>query len=77
MLSVDNHVSLNLKQLNVEDQRTVCRDAGHATRAIGQVRRHGQATLTANGHAGNTNLPALDDLALPDLEGEGFTLLIG
>ena len=37
----------------------------------------GEATLTTDSHAGNTDVPTLDDLALTELEGEWRTPLVG
>jgi hypothetical protein len=37
----------------------------------------GQTALTTNGHADDTDVPTLDDLALASLEGERLTLLVG
>lgn len=69
--------SLDLEELDIEDQCAVTGDAGHATGAVGKVSRDGQTTLAADGHADNTNIPALDDLALTGLEGERLALLVG
>lgn len=69
--------SLNLQQLNIEDQGAVARNATHALAAIGLAGRDGQTTLTTDGHALDTNVPALNDLALTQLEGERRSLLVG
>lgn len=69
--------SLDLKKLDVEHQGAVGRDAGQALGAVGEVGRDGQATLAADGHAEDTDVPALDDLALAGLEGERLALLVG
>lgn len=68
---------LDLKHLDIEGQRAVGRNAGHTPRAVGEIGRDGQASLAANGHADNANVPALDDLVLADLEAERLTLLVG
>jgi hypothetical protein len=36
-----------------------------------------QSAFATDGHADNTNVPALDDLALADLERKGLALLVG
>lgn len=36
-----------------------------------------ETTLAANVHADDADIPALDDLALADLEGERRALLVG
>ena len=71
------HHLLDLKKLDIEDQSAVGRDAGHGPAAVGQVGGDGQATLTADLHTGNTDIPALDDLALAELECERRALLVG
>jgi hypothetical protein len=68
---------LDLEELDVEDERAVRRDPGDGAAAVGEVGGDGQAALTADGHAGNANIPPLDDLALADLEGERRALLVG
>lgn len=68
---------LDLEQLNVESQLAVGRDAGHATRAVSEMGRDGQSSLATNGHTDNTDVPALDNLALTDLEGERLALFVG
>lgn len=68
---------LDLQQLHIKDEGAVRRDAVQLLRAVGQRGRDGQATLAANGHAGNANVPAGDDLALADAEGERGALLVG
>jgi hypothetical protein len=45
--------------------------------AVAEMGGNGNLALTANLHAGNTNVPALDDLADTELEGEGRSLLVG
>ena len=69
--------SLDLEELHVEDERAVRRDAGNGPAAVGKVGGDGQAALTTDRHAENTDVPALDDLALADLEGERRALLVG
>lgn len=68
---------LDLQQLDVKGQLAVGGDAGHAARAVAQVGGDGQATLAADSHTDDTDVPALDDLALADLEGERLALLVG
>lgn len=68
--------SLDLEKLNVEDQLAVGWDAGDALAAVGEVGRNRQTTLAADGHASNADIPALDNLALTQLEGERWALLV-
>ena len=67
----------DLQKLNIEDELGVAGDAGESLLAVGELRRNGDTTLTTGGHAGNTNVPALDDLTLTQLEGERLALLVG
>ena len=67
---------LDLQQLDVEDEGAVGRDAGEGFAAIGGRGGNRQATLAADSHAEDTDIPALDDLTLADLEGERGTLLV-
>jgi hypothetical protein len=68
---------LDLNTLDVEDQGGVLGDAGERLRAVGVVGRDGDTSLTTNLHAGNTDVPALDDLTGTELEAEGLALLVG
>ena len=68
---------LDLEELDVEDERAVRRDAGNGPAAVGEVGGDGKAALTTDGHADDANVPALDDLALADLEGKRRALLVG
>lgn len=68
--------SLDLQKLDVEDQGTVGRNTTHALAAVGLASRNGQATLTTNGHAFDTDVPTLNDLALAQLEGERGSFLV-
>lgn len=64
--------------LDVEDQVRVRWDVrGRALLAVCKRSRNGKTTLSASGHAGDTNVPALDDLADTELEGEWLALLVG
>lgn len=67
----------DLKELDVEDQLRVARDAGKSLLAVGEMGRDRDATLSTDSHASNTDVPALDDFALTELEAERFTLLVG
>jgi uncharacterized protein with von Willebrand factor type A (vWA) domain len=63
---------LHVRQLDVEDELGVGRnDAARAPGAIAQLRRDNQATLAADAHPGDALVPALDDLAGAQAEGEG------
>src|SRR5690242_1488822 len=50
---------------------------GSALLAVGHCGGDGEATLAAGGHACDADVPALDDLADAELEGEGLALLVG
>lgn len=68
---------LDLKKLNVENERAVRRDARQGLAPVGQVGGDGQAALATDRHTDNADVPALDDLALAELEGERRALLVG
>jgi hypothetical protein len=64
--------------LDVEDQVRVGRDVrGRTLLAVCERSGDGEATFTARGHAGDTDVPALDNLADAKLEGEWLALLVG
>lgn len=64
--------------LDVEDQVRVGGDVrGSALLAIRHGGGDGEATLAAGGHACDADVPALNDLADAELEGEGLALLVG
>lgn len=67
----------DLQQLDIEDQLGVGWDAGNALLAVREMRRDRDAALATDGHAGDTDIPALDDLALAQLESERLSLLVG
>lgn len=67
----------DLEELHIEDQLRVTGDTGESLLAVGEVRRDGDAALTTDSHAGDTDIPALDDLTLAELEGERLALLVG
>jgi hypothetical protein len=63
-------------ELDVEDQASIGGNSRRiAALTIGQVRRDLQATLLADTHAQETLIPALDDCARSESEGEGSTAL--
>lgn len=68
---------LDLDELDIEDESAVGRDAGEGLAAVGEVGGNSQPTLATDGHAENTNVPALDDLTLANLEAERRALLVG
>ncbi|KAF1736493.1 hypothetical protein CRV24_002099 [Beauveria bassiana] len=68
---------LDLEQLDVKGQRAVGGNAGQSLAAVGEIGGDSQATLATNRHADDTDVPALDDLALTNLEGKGLALLVG
>jgi hypothetical protein len=64
--------------LDVEDQVRVGGDVrGSTLLSIGHASGDGKAALTTGSHASDTDVPALDDLADTELEGERLTLLVG
>jgi hypothetical protein len=68
---------VDLDDLDVEDEGGAARDVwGSATGTVGVVGGDGDPALGANGHAGDTDVPALDDLAATELEGERLALLV-
>lgn len=68
---------VDLDNLDVEDEGGATGNVrGSATGAVGVVSGDGDAALGANGHAGDTDVPALDDLAAAELEGERLALLV-
>lgn len=67
----------DLQKLDIEDELGVTGDTGESLLAVGELRRNGDTTLTTGGHTGDTNVPALDDLTLAQLEGERLALLVG
>lgn len=68
---------LNLQELDVEDESAVGWDTRKSLAAVGEVGWNGETTLSTDGHAGNTDVPSLDDLASTELEAEWLTLLVG
>ena len=55
---------VDLDDLDVEDKGGATGNVwGSTTGTVGVVGRDGDPALGANGHAGDTNVPALDDLA--------------
>jgi len=74
--AVKDHL-LNLQQLHIEDEGAVGRDPGERFAAIGSRGGDRQATLAADSHAENADVPTLDHLTLADLEGEWGALLVG
>jgi hypothetical protein len=64
--------------LDVEDQVRVGGNVrGRTLLAVCERGGDGKATLTTWGHAGDTDVPALDDLADTELEGEWLALFVG
>ena len=65
------------KQLDIEGELAVRRNAGQRLAAVREVCRDGQPALTTDRHADNTDIPSLDDLAAASLEAERLALLVG
>lgn len=64
--------------LDVEDQVRVGGDVrGSTLLAVSHRGGDGEATLATSGHASDTDVPALDDLADAELESERLALLVG
>src|SRR6185312_17234052 len=64
-------VSVDLEQLDLEDQRGIGRDhVAGAALAVAEFRRNGQLAFAADLHAGDALIPTLDDPAGAQLEGE-------
>jgi hypothetical protein len=64
--------------LDVEDQVRVGRNVrGRTLLSVCERGGNGKTTLTTGGHASDTDVPALDDLADTELEGEWLALLVG
>src|SRR4051812_1749118 len=69
---------LHAEQVDDEDQRfSGLDDAGRAAGAVAQVRRDGQLAAAAHAHALDTLVPAGDDLAAAEREGEGLAAVPG
>ena len=68
---------LDLKKLDVEDEGAVAGDAGEGLAAVRHAGGDSKAPLSADGHAEDADVPALDDLALANLEAERLALLVG
>ena len=76
-LAIGNHGRLlDLEKLDVEDKLAVGGDARQSLAAVGKMCGNSQATLATDGHAGNTDIPSLDDLALAKLKGKWRSLLV-
>ena len=70
--------SLEVEELNVEHQGGVGGDDGGVpASAVGVVRGAGQLGTLADGHLRDALVPALDDLAHADLEGELVAAVAG
>lgn len=67
----------DLQQLNIEDQLRVGGDTREGLSAVGHLGRNRNATLTTDSHAGHTDVPSLDNLALAELEAKRLALLVG
>ena len=67
---------LDLEKLDVEDKLAVGGNARQSLAAVGKMCGNGQTALATDGHAGNTDIPALDDLALTKLKGKWRSLLV-
>jgi hypothetical protein len=68
---------LDGEELDVEEQRRVLGDARDLLVAVGEVGGDRQLSLSTNGHAGETLVPALDDLSPAEDEREGGAAGVG
>lgn len=68
---------LDAQQLDVKDERRVAGNARKRLVSIGHLGGNSDATLSTSGHAGETEIPALDDLTSAELEAERAALLVG
>jgi hypothetical protein len=64
-------------QLRLEDEHAVGRDGAHGAGAVRPVGLDGELALLARAHVQQALVPALDDLALADGEGEGLPAVVG
>lgn len=71
-----NRQLFDLQQLDIKDQLRVGGNAGESLLAVRKVGGDGDAALATDSHAGDTDIPTLDDLTLAQLEGEGLALLV-
>ena len=69
--------SANIEKLDIERKLRVWRNATGAFVAVGEFRRNRYTTLATNGHAWDTAVPALDDFATAEGEGEWRALFVG
>jgi hypothetical protein len=76
LLASSKHSLLDLQQFDVEDEGAVRGDARKGLAAVCEVCGDGQSSLSTNGHASNTDIPALDDLTSSELEHEWLTRLV-
>lgn len=67
----------DVKKLDVEDEVGVGWDTAGAFAAVGELCGYSDSTLTADGHAGNAAVPALDHFAAAESKGEWWAFLIG
>ena len=75
MLAISiNNKSIERNGLTIEAQGGVGRNAGDGLVSVAHAGGDGDATLTANPHANETDVPALDDLAFAEAEGKRLSL---
>lgn len=78
---IDSRIGENglfdFEQFDVKDELRVGGDTGQSFLAVCEVRGDGDAALATGGHASDTDVPALDDLALAELEGEWLAFFVG
>ena len=68
--------SIYLQALDIEHELRVRRNARHALATVPEARRNSDSPLAADGDAFDANVPALDDFAGAELEGEGLALFV-
>lgn len=67
---------VNFKELDVENQSAIGWNSRQCLLAIGKIGWDSDSSLAANGHASDTNIPTLDDLASAKFEREGLSTLV-
>lgn len=60
----------DVQELNIEDKFGIGWNSRHRLFSIGKMSWDSESSLTADSHAGDTNVPALDYFTCSNLEGE-------
>lgn len=75
-LSLSLHAR-NADKLSLEDEHRVGRDGAHSSGAVARLGLNCEQPLLARAHAQDTLVPALDHLALADVERQRLAALVG